>query len=134
MPAAARGVTANLMTQEKPVASLQQFLKSPSAYTLAATILTGAGLYYGMLGRLDRIDDRMTVQAQKDAAQDAAIKDLTVGLSVAKTEFGAQLGAIQRDVSETKTAIRGVEVSVEWIARTLSPRTPTGAPASTPTR
>ena len=118
------------------MASLQQFLKSPSAYTLAATILTGAGLYYGMLGRLDRLDDRMTVQAHKDAAQDAAIKELSVGLSVAKTEFGAQLGTIQRDVAETKTSIRGVEVSVDWIARSLNPR-PAAAPpvpSATPTR
>lgn len=109
------------------MATLQQFFKSPSAYTLAATILTGAGLYYSMLGRLDRIEDRMTAQAVKDTAQDIAIDKLGNGLAAAKTEFGAQLTAIQRDVAETKTSIRGVEVSVDWIARSISAR-PAAAP------
>jgi len=109
------------------MASLHQFIKSPSAYTLAATILTGAGLYYGMLGRLDRIEDRMAVQATKDVAQDLAIDKLGTGLAAAKTEFGAQLTSIQRDVAETKTSIRGVEVSVDWIARSISAR-PATAP------
>lgn len=109
------------------MATLQQLLKSPSAYTLAATILTGAGLYYGTLGRLDRIEDKLVTQAAKDAAQDLSIDKLGNGLATAKTEFGAQLTSIQRDVAETKTSIRGVEVSVDWIARSIS--TPAGRAA-----
>ena len=112
------------------MATLQQFLKSPSAYTLAATILTGAGLYYGVLGRLDRIEDKLTVQSTKDATQDAAIKELSAGLSTAKVEFGAQLGSIQRDVSDTKVSIGKVETSVGWIARSFgAPSLPASAPA-----
>ena len=115
------------------MASLQQFLKSPSAYTLAATILTGAGLYYGILGRLDRMDDRMVVQATKDAAQDAAIKELSAGLTTAKVEFGAQLGAIGRDVSDTKVTLKGVETSVGWIARSFgAPPMPASPPRQQP--
>lgn len=113
------------------MATFHQFLKSPSAYTLAATILTGAGLYYGLVGRMDRIEDKMIVQAAKDNLQDTSLRELTNGLSAAKTEFGSQLGMIQRDVAETKTSVRGVEVSVDWIARSLNPRQ-TPAPGSSP--
>lgn len=110
------------------MATLQQFLKSPSAYTLAATILTGAGLYYGMVGRLDRIEDKQAIQALKDTAQDLAIEKLTTGLSSAKAEFGAQLGTIQRDVSDTKVTIGKVETSVGWMARSFGAPPPPVTP------
>lgn len=111
-------------------AKLTDFLNSPSLYTFVGTVLVGAGLYYGTVGRLDRIEDRLQRQAERDTSQDSAIKELARAANEAENKTGTQLVAIQRDVAETKTAIRGVEVSIGWIARSIVPNG--GPPSASP--
>lgn len=112
------------------MASVQQFLKSPSAYNLLGLVVAAIGLYFGVVGRLDRLDDRLAAQAVKDSAQDVAIDKLGTGLAAAKSEFSAQLNTIQRDVADTKVTLKGVETSVGWIARSFgAPTFPAAAPA-----
>lgn len=115
MPAEKPGVK-----EIKMSAKLTDFLNSPSLYTLAGTIIVGAGLYWGTINRLDRIEDRLTAQVALDTNQDVAIKELARNALEAENKTGQQLSTISRDLGDTKTAIRGVEVSIAWIARSIT--------------
>lgn len=124
MPAEKPGVK-----EIKVSAKLTDFLNSPSLYTFAGTIVVGAGLYWGTINRLDRIEDRLTAQVARDTSQDVAIKELARNALEAENKTGQQLSTISRDLGDTKTAIRGVEVSIGWIARSI---TPNGGPPGQP--
>lgn len=109
-------------------AKLTDFLNSPSLYTFFGTVIVGAGLYWGTINRLDRIEDKLARQVERDASQDGAIKELARNAAEAENKTGQQLLMISRDLGETKTAMRGVEVSIGWIARSI---TPNGGPPGT---
>lgn len=116
-------------------------LKQPvSLINMAMIIIAGSGLYFAIIGRLDRQEMINQAQARVDADQTQKIEEgrrerreelakVEAAIKAVDQKADAKLELIQRDVGEIRGALREMNANLQWIVRqqggppsTISPR------------